>query len=75
MTQEMAERTVVSVARLRDVAGELIARAGAAWASAAPGSADEARADGAIDALEELCRELGAGEAELLEDGRVRWSL
>lgn len=74
MTEDMAERVVVSVARLREAATELMAAAGAEWALAGPGTVAEARADGAMDALEALCREVGAGEAEVLEDGTVRWS-
>lgn len=73
MTDEMAERTVVSLATVRELAGARLGALARGWAAAAPGTAGEARLDGAIDELEGLCRDLGAGTAEIREDGSVSW--
>lgn len=73
MGGDMAERVVVSLATVREAAGEMLAALGSDWASSEPGGLAEARADGAIDAVEALCEALGAGRAEIGPDGSVEW--
>ena len=73
MTDEMAERTLVSLRTVREVAGARLEALARAWAAVQPRSPLEARLDGAIDELEALCRDLGAGAAEIGEDGSVSW--
>lgn len=73
MTDEMAERTVVSLAAVREVVGERLRLLSREWDGAAGDPARTAAIEGAVGELSRVCSDLGAGAPVRMEDGSVGW--
>ena len=73
MTDEVASRTVVSLATVREVAGARLRVLSIQWDAAKGDPLRTARIEAAADELVRICMDLGAGTAWRREDGSVGW--
>ena len=73
MTDEMAGRTVVSLAAVREVVGARLWRLSCEWDGAAGDPARTAEIERAVGELSRVCSALGAGVPVRMEDGSVGW--
>lgn len=73
MTDEMARRTVVSLATVREVVGAQLESLSSEWDAAVGDPARTAALEEAVGALVRVCSSLGAGLPVRGEDGSVGW--
>ena len=73
MTDEMAGRTVVSLATVREVAAARLAALSHEWDMATGDPLRTARLEVAVGEVSRLCSNLGAGVPVREEDGSVGW--